>query len=171
MWHNCEFYHSKIEKKTHFRDRGSCPGILLLPSSRDNGTPGQENFFVSGQKDNGTSRPVETLKRARLLYFCMYLYNVVSDFFIFPCGYLNLQSYECVRWMISENWKTASRSSLAMSVGQSQYCVKIISGSEFQKDFLFFIFYFSHHGYFSKIISSKMIRTSNYQISKFGWIW
>ena len=25
-----------------------------------------------------------------------------------------------------------------MSVGQSQYLVKIISGSEFQKDFLFF---------------------------------
>ena len=76
-------------------------GFLLLPSSRDKGTPGQENFFVSGQRDNGTSRPVETLvlmlKWARLLYFCMYLYNVVTDIFIFPCGYLNLQSYECVR--------------------------------------------------------------------------
>ena len=34
---------------------------LLLPLSRDKGTPGQENFFVPGQRDNGTSRPVETL--------------------------------------------------------------------------------------------------------------
>ena len=37
------------------------PGHLLLPLSRDKGTPGQENFFVPGQRDNGTSRPVETL--------------------------------------------------------------------------------------------------------------
>jgi hypothetical protein len=37
------------------------PGFLLLPLSRDKGTPGQENFFVPGQRDNGTSRPVETL--------------------------------------------------------------------------------------------------------------
>ena len=29
--------------------------------SRDNGTPGQEKFFVPGQRDNGTSRPLETL--------------------------------------------------------------------------------------------------------------
>ena len=33
------------------------PGHLLLPLSRDNGTPGQEFFFVPGQRDNGTSRP------------------------------------------------------------------------------------------------------------------
>ena len=37
------------------------PGFLLLPMSRDKGTPGQEFFFVPGQRDNGTSRPVETL--------------------------------------------------------------------------------------------------------------
>ena len=37
------------------------PGHLLLPLSRDKGTPGQEKFFVPGQRDNGTSRPVETL--------------------------------------------------------------------------------------------------------------
>ena len=36
-----------------------CP--TLLPLSRDNGTPGQELFFVPGQRDNGTSRPLETL--------------------------------------------------------------------------------------------------------------
>ena len=42
------------------------PGHLLLPLSRDKGTPGQEFFFVPGQRDNGTSRPVETL-------VCMYL--------------------------------------------------------------------------------------------------
>ena len=33
------------------------PGHMLLPLSRDNGTPGQEFFFVPGQRDNGTSRP------------------------------------------------------------------------------------------------------------------
>ena len=33
------------------------PGQLLLPLSWDNGTPGQEIFFVPGQRDNGTSRP------------------------------------------------------------------------------------------------------------------
>ena len=33
------------------------PGHLLLPLSRDKGTPGQEFFFVPGQRDNGTSRP------------------------------------------------------------------------------------------------------------------
>ena len=33
------------------------PGHLLLPLSRDKGTPGQEIFFVPGQRDNGTSRP------------------------------------------------------------------------------------------------------------------
>ena len=37
------------------------PGFLLLPLSRDKGTPGQEYFFVPGQRDNRTSRPVETL--------------------------------------------------------------------------------------------------------------
>ena len=37
------------------------PGHLLLPLSRDKGTPGQEFFFVPGQRDNGTSRPLETL--------------------------------------------------------------------------------------------------------------
>ena len=41
-------------------------GHLLLPLYRDKGTPGQEFFFVPGQRDNGTSRPVETL-------VCMYL--------------------------------------------------------------------------------------------------
>ena len=102
------------------------------------------------------------LKWARLLYFCMYLYNVVTDIFIFPCGYLNLQSYECVRWMISENWKTASRSSLAMSVGQSQYWVKIIPGSEFQK-YIFYILFsiLAIYGYFSKI-RSKIRQSSIY---------
>ncbi len=39
------------------------PGFLLLPLSRDKGTPGQENFFLPGQRDNRTSRPVETLVR------------------------------------------------------------------------------------------------------------
>ena len=33
------------------------PGHLLLPLSRDKGTPGQEFIFVPGQRDNGTSRP------------------------------------------------------------------------------------------------------------------
>ena len=33
------------------------PGHLLLPLSRDKVTPGQEKFFVPGQRDNGTSRP------------------------------------------------------------------------------------------------------------------
>ena len=33
------------------------PGHLLLPLFRDKGTPGQEFFFVPGQRDNGTSRP------------------------------------------------------------------------------------------------------------------
>ena len=37
------------------------PEHLVLPLSRDKGTPGQEFFFVPGQRDNGTSRPVETL--------------------------------------------------------------------------------------------------------------
>ena len=37
------------------------PGFLQLSLSRDKGTPGQENFFVPGQRDNGTSRPVESL--------------------------------------------------------------------------------------------------------------
>jgi hypothetical protein len=57
------------------RDRGSCPGIFaaaLVPGqwesgtrklflSRDKGTAGQGNFFVPGQRDNRTSRPLETL--------------------------------------------------------------------------------------------------------------
>ena len=40
------------------RPRTECfaPGHLLLPLSRDNGTPGQEFFFVPGQRDNGTSQ-------------------------------------------------------------------------------------------------------------------
>jgi hypothetical protein len=46
---------------------GFVPGHLLLPLSRDKGTPGQENFIVPGQRDNGTSRPVETLIWTRLL--------------------------------------------------------------------------------------------------------
>ena len=33
------------------------PGHLLLPLSRDKGTPGREFFFVPGQRDNGTSHP------------------------------------------------------------------------------------------------------------------
>ena len=33
------------------------PGHLLMPLSRDKGTPGQEFFFVLGQRDNRTSRP------------------------------------------------------------------------------------------------------------------
>jgi hypothetical protein len=33
------------------------PGHMLRPLSRDKGTPGQEIFFVPGQRDNGTSRP------------------------------------------------------------------------------------------------------------------
>ena len=33
------------------------PDHLLLPLSRDKGTPGQEFFFVPGQRDNGTYRP------------------------------------------------------------------------------------------------------------------
>ena len=33
------------------------PGHLLLALSRDKGTPGQDFFFVQGQRDNGTSRP------------------------------------------------------------------------------------------------------------------
>ena len=36
-------------------------GFLLLLLSRDKGTAGQGNFFVPGQRDNGTSRPLETL--------------------------------------------------------------------------------------------------------------
>ena len=32
-----------------------------VPLSRDKGTPGQENFFVPGQRDNGMSRPLEML--------------------------------------------------------------------------------------------------------------
>ena len=32
------------------------PGQEQEPLSRDKGTPGQENFFVPGQRDNGTSR-------------------------------------------------------------------------------------------------------------------
>ena len=43
------------------------PGHLLLPLSRDKGTPGQEFFFVPGQRDNGTSRPVETLPHSTLI--------------------------------------------------------------------------------------------------------
>jgi hypothetical protein len=45
------------------------PGFLLLPLSRDKGTTGQENFFVLGQRDNGTSRPVETLVWMIILKF------------------------------------------------------------------------------------------------------
>ena len=41
------------------------PGHLLLPLSRDKGTPGQE-FFFPGQRDNGTSCP--GLSRDVLLY-------------------------------------------------------------------------------------------------------
>ena len=37
------------------------PGFFLLLLSRDKGTAGQGNFFVPGQRDNGTSRPLETL--------------------------------------------------------------------------------------------------------------
>ena len=33
------------------------PEHLLLPLSRDKGTPGQENVFVLGLRDNGTFRP------------------------------------------------------------------------------------------------------------------
>ena len=33
------------------------PGHLLLPLSRDKGTPGQEIFLVPGQRDNRTSSP------------------------------------------------------------------------------------------------------------------
>ena len=40
---------------------------LLLPLSRDKGTQGQEKFFVPGQRDNGTSRPVETLVDSQLI--------------------------------------------------------------------------------------------------------
>jgi hypothetical protein len=36
------------------------PGFLLLPLSRDKGTGGQKKI-VPGQRDNGTSRPLETL--------------------------------------------------------------------------------------------------------------
>ena len=57
------------------RDREVCPGIFLLPLSRDKGTAGQGksfcsmkkgraeqgHFFVPGQRCNGTSRPLETL--------------------------------------------------------------------------------------------------------------
>ena len=32
-----------------------------MPLSQDEGTPGQENLFVPEQRDNGTSRLVETL--------------------------------------------------------------------------------------------------------------
>ena len=39
------------------RTEGFVPGHLLLPLSRDKGTPGQENFFVPGQMDDGKSRP------------------------------------------------------------------------------------------------------------------
>ena len=35
----------------------SVSGHLLLPLSRDKGTPGQENLFVPGQRDNGMSLP------------------------------------------------------------------------------------------------------------------
>ena len=41
-----------------------CPGtkgFSLLSLSRDKGTLGQGNIFVPGQRDNGTSRPLETL--------------------------------------------------------------------------------------------------------------
>ena len=38
-------------------------GFLLLPLSRDKGTAGQGNIFVLGQRDNGTSRPLETLAK------------------------------------------------------------------------------------------------------------
>ena len=37
------------------------PGFLLLSLSRDKGTSGQGNIFVPGQRDNRTSRPLETL--------------------------------------------------------------------------------------------------------------
>ena len=37
------------------------PGFLLLPLSRDKGTAGQGNIFVPGQRNNGTSHPLETL--------------------------------------------------------------------------------------------------------------
>ena len=37
------------------------PGFLLLSLSRDKGTSGEGNIFVPGQRDNGTSRPLETL--------------------------------------------------------------------------------------------------------------
>ena len=54
---------SKNRKSVHYfvpersRTEEFVPGHLLLPLSRDNGTPGQENVFVPGQRDNGTSRP------------------------------------------------------------------------------------------------------------------
>ena len=38
-------------------------GFLLLPLSRDKGTAGQRNIFVPGKRDNGTSRPLETLMK------------------------------------------------------------------------------------------------------------
>ena len=43
------------------------PGFLLLPLSRDKGTAGQGNIFVPGQRDNETSRPVETLVSMQLV--------------------------------------------------------------------------------------------------------
>ena len=43
------------------RDR-SWDGTGYFFLSRDKGTAGRENFFVPGQRDNGTSRPLETNK-------------------------------------------------------------------------------------------------------------
>ena len=44
------------------------PGHLLLPLSRDKGTPRQEIVFVPGQRDNGASRPVETLNKTDIQF-------------------------------------------------------------------------------------------------------
>ena len=66
----CSFFSEFL--KIHFvpgrpGTEGFVPGHLLLPLSRNKGTPGHEIFFVPGQRDDetshGTSRPVETLLR------------------------------------------------------------------------------------------------------------
>ena len=58
------YHHWKINQEMLKCDRTKeefVPGLLLLPLSRDKGTMGQGNIFVPGQKDNRTSRPLETL--------------------------------------------------------------------------------------------------------------
>ena len=63
------------------------PGFLLLPFSRNKGTAGQGNVFVPGQRDNRTSRPLETL----VISYCSFTITPMADTQVATaCAYVTL---------------------------------------------------------------------------------